>query len=86
MSALKINNNRVHTIKEGEKREGPVVYWMSREQRTQDNWALIYSQDLALRKTEPLCVVFCPAPRFLHAALRQYLFMIEGLKKRNHRQ
>ena len=26
----------------------PVVYWMSRDQRAQDNWALLYAQQQAL--------------------------------------
>jgi deoxyribodipyrimidine photo-lyase len=58
---------------------GPILYWMSRDQRSEDNWALLYSQELALSRKVPLAVVFCLVPDFLGAAARQYDFMIRGL-------
>jgi hypothetical protein len=33
---------------------GCVVYWMSRDQRVQDNWALLYAQQEALALGVPL--------------------------------
>jgi len=57
---------------------GPVVYWLSRDQRARDNWALLYAQELALDHQAPLAVVFNLAPRFLGAAFRQYDFMLRG--------
>jgi deoxyribodipyrimidine photo-lyase len=68
---------RVH--KEGKERRGPVAYWMSRDQRAHDNWALLYAQNLASERKVPLLVVFCLAPHFLGATLRQYAFMLAGL-------
>ncbi len=58
---------------------GPVVYWMSRDQRVADNWALVHAQALALERRVPLAVVFTLAPDFLGATLRQYAFMLKGL-------
>jgi len=58
---------------------GPIVYWMSRDQRAQDNWALLYAQQLALERHEQLVVVFCLVPTFLEATIRQYGFMLRGL-------
>ncbi|MDP4191907.1 MAG: deoxyribodipyrimidine photo-lyase [Bacteroidota bacterium] len=58
---------------------GPVVYWMSREQRVYDNWALVYAQLQALKSNKPLIVVFCLADNYPGANLRHYDFMIEGL-------
>jgi deoxyribodipyrimidine photo-lyase len=58
---------------------GPVIYWMSREQRLADNWGLLHAQELALAKGAPLGVTFCLAPTFLGATLRQYGFMLRGL-------
>lgn len=60
---------------------GPVLYWMSRDQRARDNWALLYAQKVALQKKVPLLVVFCLVPQFLGAALRQYAFMLHGLQE-----
>jgi len=72
-------DKRARTLKEGKERRGPVAYWMSRDQRAQDNWALLYSQHLAQERQVPLLVVFCLVPQFLEAAWRHYAFMLEGL-------
>lgn len=58
---------------------GPIVYWMSRDQRAQDNWALLYAQQLAIERQQQLLVVFCLVPNFLEASVRQYGFMLRGL-------
>lgn len=60
---------------------GPVLYWLSRDQRAQDNWALLHAQQLALDHQAPLAVVFNLVPRFLQAAYRQYDFLLRGLKE-----
>ncbi len=62
-------------------RPGPVMYWMSRDQRVRDNWALVYAQEQALRTRQPLVVVFCLVPDYAGAALRQYDFMLRGLRE-----
>ncbi|NTW04948.1 MAG: deoxyribodipyrimidine photo-lyase [Peptococcaceae bacterium] len=58
---------------------GPVVYWMSRDQRAVDNWALLYAQNRALEMKQPLIVVFNKANSFLGAGREHYLFMMTGL-------
>jgi len=58
---------------------GPVVYWMSREQRVCDNWALLYAQELSQRFETSFAVVFALTPDFLGATQRQYDFMLRGL-------
>ena len=60
---------------------GPVVYWMSRDQRADDNWALIYAVQAANERKVPLCVVFCLVPEYLGTTERQYDFMIGGLRQ-----
>jgi len=54
---------------------------MSRDQRVQDNYALLFAQDVALELKQPLLVIFNLLPGFLGATIRQYDFMIQGLKK-----
>jgi deoxyribodipyrimidine photo-lyase len=76
-----MQNSRVRLLKEGVKKEGPVVYWMSRDQRADDNWTLIFAQELALEKKEPLIVVFSLVNRFLGATIRQFDFLLRGLKE-----
>ena len=58
---------------------GAAVYWMSRDQRVADNWALLHAQSLALARQAPLAVVFTLADSFLGATLRQFGFMLRGL-------
>ncbi len=76
-----INPKRVRVIKKGPSVRGPVVYWMSRDQRVNDNWAFLFAQELALKHKVPLGVVFSLVPSFLSATLRQYGFMLKGLQE-----
>jgi deoxyribodipyrimidine photo-lyase len=76
-----VNSARVRPLNEASPGPGPVIYWMSRDQRVRDNWALLYAQELALSLKQPLGVVFCLAPAFLGATRRQYGFMLQGLQE-----
>ncbi|MEG8947764.1 deoxyribodipyrimidine photo-lyase [Rosettibacter firmus] len=76
-----LNLKRVRYLKDGITKSGPVIYWMQRDQRVNDNWALIYAYSKALENDVPLIVTFNLVPSFLGATIRQYSFMIEGLKK-----
>lgn len=76
-----VDPKRVRTVKHGPVGRGPVFYWMSRDQRVKDNWALLFAQELALERKVPLAVVFSLAPRFLNATSRQYGFMLKGLRE-----
>ena len=58
-----------------------IIYWMQREQRMNDNWALLYAQQLAADSNVILRVVFCMVPTFLDGTIRQYDFMIDGMKE-----
>ena len=59
----------------------PVVYWMSRDQRAQDNWALLYAQQQALAAGAPLAVCFCLVDSFLGGGVRHFGFMLRGLQE-----
>jgi len=76
-----VDSRRVRILKEGGSGTGPVVYWMSRDQRVADNWALLFAQELALERKVPLVVVFCLVPAFLEATIRHYGFMLKGLRE-----
>lgn len=45
-----INEKRVRLLQKGDENSGPVVYWMSRDQRVHDNWALLFAQISAVEK------------------------------------
>ncbi|GKD04878.1 deoxyribodipyrimidine photo-lyase, partial [Tanacetum coccineum] len=63
---------------------GPVVYWMFRDQRLRDNWALIHAVDEAKRLDVPVAVAFNLFDQFLGAKTRQLGFMLRGLKQLSH--
>lgn len=73
--------DRSRFLNKAEVGEGPVVYWMSREQRVQDNWALLHAQKLAVQNKKPLIVAFCLTLDYPAANLRHYSFLLEGLKE-----
>lgn len=76
-----MDQRRVLELRKGTVGRGPVVYWMSREQRVADNWALLHAQEIAVAQRRALVVVFCLAPAFLGATVRHYGFMLRGLSK-----
>jgi deoxyribodipyrimidine photo-lyase len=78
---MRVHPKRIELLKDGVEKKGPVVYWMQRDQRVSDNWALLYAQDMALMNKTPLYVAFCLAPSFINAPLRHYSFMLKGLQK-----
>jgi deoxyribodipyrimidine photo-lyase len=60
---------------------GVIVYWMRRDQRVDDNWALLYALDLCRKTGCRLQLVFCLNPQYLYFNIRHYYFLIEGLKE-----
>ncbi len=72
------HQNRWRTLRESDGK-GPVVYWMSRDQRLEDNWALYHAWARAREGGKPLGIMFCLATDFLGAGPRHYRFMLEGL-------
>lgn len=72
---------RSRILHQGQRGEGPVVYWMSRDQRVADNWALLWAQQEAMIRQKGLVVVFCMIPDYPGATLRHYIFMLKGLRE-----
>lgn len=77
---MPVNNKRISILRKVSPKPGPVILWMSRDQRVNDNWSLLFAQELAKIQKVPLAVVFCLVPQFLGATTRQYGFMIKGLQ------
>ena len=76
-----MNPERIRILQNGIDKPGPVVYWMQRDQRVHDNWALLYAQEKAIELNQPLIVLFNLIPGFLEATIRQYGFMFKGLQE-----
>jgi deoxyribodipyrimidine photo-lyase len=78
--AASVHPKRVKVLKSAASSgAGPVFYWMSRDQRVEDNWALLYAIELANKKGEQVAVVFNVVPEYMHAGARQFVFMLEGM-------
>ena len=74
-----VDQERSRLLQNGSKGEGPVVYWMSRDQRAHDNWALLFAQERAMVLQRPLIVIFCLDLDYPSANLRHFGFLIRGL-------
>ena len=87
MTSGSVQPGRVRVLKEGFKPSdgnvGPVVYWMFRDQRLRDNWALIHAVDQANRANASVAVAFNLFDQFLGAKARHLGFMLRGLKQLN---
>jgi deoxyribodipyrimidine photo-lyase len=76
--------SRSRILAQGTPGAGPVVYWMSRDQRAHDNWALACAIKEANERGREAHVLFALSPGFLGATLRQYDFMLKGLEEVAH--
>ena len=72
-------DRRSRVIQKGKRGDGPVVYWMSREQRVADNWALLWAQQEALSRERGLQVIYCYDPIHCCRTPRHAVFVLHGL-------
>lgn len=61
--------------------KGPVLYWMQRAQRIEDNWSLLYALEYAKKEDKPVVIIFNLFDSFLDATIRQFDFMLKGLEQ-----
>lgn len=85
-SSMSVQAGRIRTLKEGSRQpgSGPVVYWMFRDQRVTDNWALIHAVHQANKANVPVAVVFNLFHQFKGAKSRHLGFMLRGLRQLSH--
>ena len=76
-----MNSDRIKPLNNLKFNGTSVCYWMQRDKRVVDNWALIHAQDLALKNKVPLYVCFTYLGKFKDANIRQYQFLFDGLKE-----
>jgi deoxyribodipyrimidine photo-lyase len=73
-------DRRSRLLKNGNNKGGShIVYWMSRDQRTEDNWALLHAQDAAIKESKSMSVVFCLYTDYPNAQKEHFDFMLAGL-------
>ncbi|MFN2355363.1 MAG: deoxyribodipyrimidine photo-lyase [Desulfopila sp.] len=76
---------RARHLCQGNRGDGPVIYWMERDQRIDDNWALLYAQQEALIRSKPLHIVTFPPSGQAPCSSRQLDFLMSGLLETNDR-
>ncbi|GIL76978.1 hypothetical protein Vretimale_8581 [Volvox reticuliferus] len=81
ISGTLVNPKRVRELKPGPVGNGPVLLWMSRDQRMNDNWALLHAVEVAQQRQQQVAVAFNLVPAFLGAGARQFGFMLRGLRE-----
>ena len=74
-----VHPNRIKQLQSGSLKGKTVLYWMQRDKRVYDNWALLHAQDLALQNGYSLMVCFNYIGDFPSSNIRQYDFLFQGL-------
>ncbi len=64
-----------------QERVGPVLYWMNRDMRLEDNWALIFAYEKAIETNQPLIIVYNLVVGFEKGIGRQHWFKTEALRE-----
>lgn len=70
---------RSRTLHHGRRGNGPVIYWMERDQRLADNWALLFARQEAIIREKPLNIVFCLPPQSPAEQAGKQSFQLHGL-------
>ncbi|MEY2702595.1 MAG: Deoxyribodipyrimidine photolyase [Bacteroidota bacterium] len=76
-----INQKRIRKINNLEIGKGPILYWMNRDMRTEDNWSLLYAQKLAEENQVPLIAFYNLINSFLGGTTRHLTFKVDALKE-----
>ena len=76
-----MQKERIYRINDAGFCGGNVIYWMSRDQRAKDNWALIHALEQAKEQGSQLAAAFCLQDEFLGAMDEQFSFMLAGLQE-----
>ena len=76
---LELDTRRIKKLNNLNYSSGGVIYWMQRDRRSKNNWALIHAQSLAIKLKVPLTVFYSLNGHFSDANTRQYGFLINGL-------
>ncbi len=78
-----VNEYRVKKHGSYNDEDGDVLYYMQRDQRIHDNWALLYAQQKALELKRPLIILVSIDDdlKWYPKTLRHYDFMMQGLQE-----
>lgn len=63
------------------KEKQEIIYWMTRDQRIDDNYSLLFTEILAKKHNCNYKIIFTLTDKFLQAQEQQFIFMLEGLRE-----
>lgn len=78
---MSIDPRRLRTLNHHPYQKGAITYWMNRDMRLEDNWALLAAQDWAIREQVALHIVYNLDPEFLGGGRRQFEFKLAALEE-----
>ena len=78
---MKIDSRRSLALNTKPAGSGPVVYVVARDQRVDDNWALLTALARAHERGVPCLVLFPLGPMFCHGSARHNEWMVASLKE-----
>mgnify|MGYP000869423724 FL=1 len=78
---MSLDPRRLRTLNHHPYQKGAIAYWMNREMRLEDNWALLAAQDWAVREEVVLHIVYNLDPEFLVGGRRQLEFKLGALEE-----
>ena len=82
MSSAFRGANRARLIRTGStKGSGPIAYWMNRDMRFEDNWAMLYALDWARAEGRALIVAYNLVPSYLGGRPRHAWFKLAALQE-----
>lgn len=76
-----MNTQRIRSLNAHNYTKGAVLYWMDREMRAHQNWALVRVLELSKQHKAPIVVVYNLVKDYLGGGARQYEFKLGGLKE-----
>ena len=79
-----VHKERIRRLNKHTYAGGPILYWMDREMRARDNWALLRALELGKTHNQPVGIVYNLVPDYLGGRLRQFAFKTAALKELEH--
>ena len=78
---MDIKPKRIRSLNNLKASKGPIIYWMNRDMRMNDNWALLHAQNLSNKQNRPSIIIYNLVTDFLGGGSRQINFKINALKE-----
>ncbi len=76
-----MNLKRARIVNDKSYKSGPIVYWMNRDHRVNDNWSLVYALEKAKENNTEVLVIFCLRTNFPYKTERLVNFILGGLEE-----